>query len=209
MEHRPTHIQCPYLRFWQLASSMILYEVNRTGFLNDKVKLVTCDSMAAMLAFVINTFVMIFVMRDHAVSMGRAQRLLPTWRPSCSAMRVPTLGWLRHLLPKGPPLSTPRVLLPSSIFALLLFLSLLVQPAMGSVTAANTDGPAATNKTDRNATQHPVLNDSMSPGATTSSGAPPPSPLAWTNVYFLPQHPSVGIHARPPRTCLDCSRFAL
>ena len=118
---------------------MILYEVNRTGFLNYKVKLVTCDSMAAMLAFVINTFVMIFVMRDHAVSMGRAQRLLPTWRPSCSAMRVPTLGWLRHLLPKGPPSSTPRVLLPSSIFALLLFLSLLVQPAMGSVTAANTD----------------------------------------------------------------------
>ena len=62
-----------------MALSMILYEVNRTGFLNDKAKPVTCDAMAAiMLAFVINTFGIIFAVRDHAVSMGRAQRVLPS-----------------------------------------------------------------------------------------------------------------------------------
>ena len=53
-------------------------EANLTGFLNDKAKLVTCDAMAAMLAIVISAFGIIFAVRDHAVSMGRAQRVLPS-----------------------------------------------------------------------------------------------------------------------------------
>ena len=144
----------------------------------------TCDALAAMLAFMINTFGIIFAVRDQAVSMGRAHRALPSWWPCCT-LHMLNLGWLLRLLPKLLRSSTRHVVLPSWILAMLL-LCLLVQPAMGSMNADLGHGSAATENTDGEATHQSLLEVSAFPSATadTSPGVHPP--LVWFPIHSLP-----------------------
>ena len=67
-------------------------------FLDTMSEAFTCDALAAMLAFMINTFGIIFAVRDQAVSMGQAHRVLPSWWPCCT-LHMLNLGWLLRLLP--------------------------------------------------------------------------------------------------------------
>ena len=105
--------------------------------------------------------------------------LLSWWRSFVgNALRVLTLGWLLRLLPKVFRLSTRHALL-RSMFTMLI-LSLLIQPAMGSVTASH----APTSNADRSTTHRSLLDAAMSPGAIAASRpqyglCTPPLPLHW------------------------------